>query len=96
MDMKATTAVTKFVDRINWTRSVLGVIRSMVKGKKFTSDEVRSIAVSRGISSPPSDNHWGLAVQAARRFFLARKTGEYRPTARAAGHRRVIAVWVRI
>lgn len=87
---------TLFESRMNWKRRVIAVIRSITKGTKFTSDDIRAFAVRQRIEEPPQPNHWGQAVQAAKRFFLVRKTGEYRPTARRAGHQRAIAVWVRL
>ena len=93
--MSASKMKTEF-DRIQWMRKVVAVVRSFKSGIQFTSDEVRHEALKRGIGVPPNPNNWGRAVQSAKTFMLAWPTGVYRPTSRAAGHRRAIAVWKRL
>lgn len=84
------------VDRLVWKRRVLEVLRTFKKGFEFTSDDLRTAALRKGVKEPADPNHWGQVVQSSKRLLIARKTGSYRPTARRSGHRRVVAVWVRV
>ncbi len=77
-----------------WRASVLQLVLSRQRGRRFTADDIRAEASASGVPLPHHQNAWGaLFTEMSKRKIIERV--DYCESKRDRARARIVSVWVR-